>query len=219
MFREPRSRAATAGAVVLAWLVILAAVVGLGRLITHPLRGWVDPWDQAFSRWLAGERTAVLSTSAEAGTLLGETVVGLAVAVAVAAAFALWQRSWLPALFVVAGAAGVGGVYAVATRLDPRPRPPVRILDPGLVADHSFPSGHVGTATAVYGGLAVLTWVYARGARRWLWLLLALPVLVVLARLYQGAHHLTDVLTSLVYASAWILVLARLVLCRAPGPQ
>jgi undecaprenyl-diphosphatase len=86
------------------------------------------------------------------------------------------------------------------------------------VPDHSFPSGHVGTATAVYVGIVLLTWVYARRARRWVWVLLALPFVVMLARLYQGAHHLTDVLTSLVYASVWLAVLFTLLLAgRAPG--
>ena len=63
-----------------------------------------------------------------------------------------------------------------------------------------------------HGGIVVLAWVYARRSRRWVWPLLALPALVLLARLYQGAHHLTDVLTSIVYASVWLLVLARLLL-------
>ena len=31
-----------------------------------------------------------------------------------------------------------------------RDRPPVEILDPGLVPDHSFPSGHVATSVVVY---------------------------------------------------------------------
>jgi undecaprenyl-diphosphatase len=106
----------------------------------------------------------------------------------------------------------VGGVYFVATLADPRQRPPVRILDTGLVPDHSFPSGHVGTATAVYGAIAVLCWAYARSSRSWAWVLLVLPLLVLLARLYQGAHHLTDVLTSVLYATVWVIVLARLLL-------
>jgi undecaprenyl-diphosphatase len=46
-------------------------------------------------------------------------------------------------------------------------------------------------------------------------LVLLLPAFVLLARLYQGAHHLTDVLTSVAYASVWLLVVARLVL---PSP-
>jgi undecaprenyl-diphosphatase len=198
--------------VLVVWAVILGAVVGLGWLITHPWQGSVNSFDNDLARWFAGERTDSLSSAADVGTLFGDTPVGMAVAAVAALGFSLWRRSYLPALFFALVVAGIGGFYAVATRVDPRQRPPVKILDPGLVPDHSFPSGHVGTATAVYGGIAVLTWVYARSARRWALVLLALPAMVLLARLYQGAHHLTDVLTSLVYASVWLLVLARLLL-------
>ena len=114
-------------------------------------------------------------------------------------------------MFLALVTAGVGGVYFVATQVDPRQRPPVRILDPGLVPDHSFPSGHVGRHRGVRrhrgAGLGLRP-----SSRSWAWVLLALPVLVLLARLYQGAHHLTDVLTSVVYATVWLLVLARLLL-------
>jgi undecaprenyl-diphosphatase len=91
----------------------------------------------------------------------------------------------------------------------------VDILDRGLVPDHSFPSGHVATAVVAYGGLFLLTLACTSAAsRRWALPLLLLPVVVLLSRLYQGAHHLTDVLTSVGYASVWLLVLARLLLPR-----
>ena len=34
--------------------------------------------------------------------------------------------------------------------------------------------------------------------------LVAVPLLVGLARLYLGAHHLSDVITSLVFMSVWL---------------
>jgi len=203
--------------VVLAWALILGVVVGFGWLITHPWGRAVDSFDNPISRWFAGERTSALNTPAEVGTMLGETVVGMGVAVVAAVGFSLWRRQVLPAVFLALVTAGVGGFYFVATHVDPRERPPVRILDPGLVPDHSFPSGHVGTATAVYGAIVVLSWVYARRSRSWVWVLLVVPVLVLLARLYQGAHHLTDVLASVVYTAVWLLVLARLLLTGAAG--
>ena len=70
--------------------------------------------------------------------------------------FALWRRTWRPLVFALVAFAGVGGCYFAGTHLDERPRPPVRILDSGLVPDHSFPSGHVGTATVIAGCLALL---------------------------------------------------------------
>jgi len=210
--------AAAAGIVVVTWAVILGVVVGVGWLLTHQLRSSVEPWDDDVSRWFADQRTSSLTSVSDVGTFLGETRVGWAVAVVAGIAFSLWRRTWLPAVFVALAAAGSGGFYFIATHVDPRQRPPVKILDPGLVPDHSFPSGHVATAVGAYGGLLVLAWVFARASRPWVWLLVLLPVLVVLARLYQGAHHLTDVATSVVYASAWLAVLARAVLSHAsPG--
>jgi undecaprenyl-diphosphatase len=207
-----RGPVATGVAVLAAWALILGVVVGVGWLITRPWRQEVDSFDDPIARWFAAERTAALTASADVGMLFGETIVGMGVALVAAVAFSLWQRGLRPAVFLALVAAGVGGVYFVATHVDPRQRPPVRILDPGLVPDHSFPSGHVGTATAVYGAIVVLCWAYARSSRRWVWVLLVLPVVVLLARLYQGAHHLTDVVTSVLYAGAWLLVLARLLL-------
>jgi membrane-associated phospholipid phosphatase len=210
-----RSTTATVCLVVVWWAVIAVAVVGFGWLITHPLRSSVDPWDNDVSRWFADQRTSALDRPADVGTFLGETVVGMSVAVLAALGLSWRQRSPLPAVFLGVLMAGMGGFYLFATKLDPRQRPPVRILDAGLVPDASYPSGHVGTATAVYGGIVVLTWVLVTGARRWVWVLLAVPVVVLLARLYQGAHHLTDVFSSVVYASAWLYVLTRLLLCHA----
>lgn len=214
MSRDVRPLAATAVLVLLAWAVILGVVLGIGWLLTGPLESTVDPWDDDVARWFADGRTDALGTVADAGTLLGDTIVGMSVAAVAAIGFSLWRRSVVPAIFLGLVAAGIGGFYSVATHLITRDRPPVRILDPGLVPDHSFPSGHVATATAVYAGIAVLAWVLAPAARRWVWVLLLVPVLEVFARLYEGAHHLTDTLTSLGYASVWLVVLAGLVLPR-----
>lgn len=199
------------------WALVVAVVLGLGWLITGPLQAVVEPWDDAAVRWFAGERTADLNEVADAGTLLGETIVGVAIGVLAAIALALWSRSFRPVVFIALVLAGVGGCYGIATALISRDRPPVRILDPGLVPDDSFPSGHLGTAVAVYCGIALLlAWVAPR-TRPWPWLLLVVPVVVALARLYQGAHHPTDELASVCYAGAWLAVVRSQVLTRRPG--
>ena len=85
-------------------------------------------------------------------------MVGWGVAALAAVAFCVWRRTWLPALFMGLVAAGIGGLYVITTSVVTRQRPPVKILDPGLVPDHSFPSGHVATAVAAYGGIMLLAW-------------------------------------------------------------
>jgi membrane-associated phospholipid phosphatase len=214
--KEPTaSFGSSAAALVVAWAVILAVVLVLGWLVTSPLEPTVDPWDDGVVRWFADQRTGDLSTVAETASFLGETVVGVVVAALVAATLSLSRRSVRPAVFFALVLVGVGGFYWVTTQLITRARPPVRILDPGLVPDDSFPSGHVATAIAVYGGTALIVGWLAPRTRPWIWLLLLVPVVVAFARLYQGAHHPTDELASLAYTTAWLTVVGTLVLRRS----
>jgi len=196
---------------VAAYVVLALAVVGWGWLLTHQLADTVGGFDDDVSRWFADHRSALLDPVANLGTLLGETWVGLAVSALVAIASGVLDRSLRGPALVLLADAGAGGIYWLASHAIPRDRPPVEILDPGLVPTHSFPSGHVGTAVSVYGAAAILLALHLSSApmrRAAVATLLALPVYVLLSRLYQGAHHLTDVATSVVYATTWLVVLA-----------
>ena len=124
----------------------------------------------------------------------------------------LLKRSWRPILLVAIVEAGIGGFYFAGTELIPRDRPPVKLLDAGLVPDASYPSGHVATSLVCWAGAVVLVWTYFRAARWVALLLLLLPLGTLVSRLYLGAHHLTDALTSVVYASVWLLVVAGVLL-------
>ena len=88
----------------------------------------------------------------------------------------------------------------------------MKILDPGLVPDHSFPSGHVATSIVVYAPPRSSSPRTVPRWRRWAWPLFLVPLVVIPSRLYQGAHHPTDVLTSLVFAPIWVAVVAHVVL-------
>jgi membrane-associated phospholipid phosphatase len=214
-----RHPARTAATLLAALVVLVLVVVGVGWLLTHPLVSSVGRWDDEVSRWFADRRTPGLSRVADVGTFLGETPVGAALILLWGAVVAAVVRAWRPLLFVVVMYAGMGVVYFAATHLVHRDRPPVRILDAGLVPDRSFPSGHVGTATAVALCLALLLHAYRLVPARWLVVLALVPLLTLLARLYQGAHHVSDVLTSLGYATTWALVCARGVLPGAAERQ
>lgn len=209
---------ARVGVIMVAWTVLFGLVVAVGRMLTGPLEGSVGSADNELARSFVGERTSKLSDVASFLTLLGDTRTVVALAAAVALGFSLWRRDIRPAAFVAVTTIGASGLYLLAANVDPRRRPPVKILDPGLDPMHSFPSGHVAAATAVYGLVVVLVWTYARPARYWAMPLLLLPLLVMAARLYEGAHHLTDVLTSLVYATTWLGVTARTLLPRHSSP-
>ncbi len=113
-----RSLPPAAAIVLVAWVVILGAVLVIGWLLTHPLEPTVDPWDDDVVRWFAGERTQRPERVADVGTLLGETIVGMGVAAVVAVGLSWWRRSFLPAIFVALLVAGIGGFYWVATPAD-----------------------------------------------------------------------------------------------------
>jgi membrane-associated phospholipid phosphatase len=203
--------------IVPAYVLIVIAVLAMGWLLTHPLLHAVNSgFDNPLARWFADHRTPTLDSLTEAGAFVGSTLVFAIGSPLVALAAWFWRRAWAPVLVIVLATAGVAVLYLGATQLISRQRPPVHILDPGLVPDHSFPSGHTLFATALYGGLAVVLWASARPAS---YLLCLVPLVVAVSRLYQGAHHLTDVLTSLVAGALWLVVLARTLSpgARSPG--
>ena len=211
-----RSKRDDARILVIAWVALVAAVVAVGWLLTHPLESTVDPWDDEVVLWFADHRASALDPVADIGSKIADTVVGLAVAAVLS--ITTWRRlhTWRPAAFYGVLVAGTLALYLVVTAVIPRDRPPVEILDPGLVPDHSFPSGHVATAIVVYCATAVLLGAYVPRWRRWSWLLFLVPLVVAPSRLYQGAHHPTDVLTSMVFASIWLAVVSRVLL---PAPR
>jgi membrane-associated phospholipid phosphatase len=199
---------------VVGWLVIVGLVLAWGWLLTHPLESSIEPTDDDVARWFADQRQPSLTDVAQAGTFIGETIVGASAFTVIGLLVSVLARTWRPILLVAIAEAGLGGFYFLGTELIPRDRPPVHLLDPGLVPDASYPSGHVATALVCCAGAVILVWTYFRAARWPALLLLLLPLGTLLSRLYVGAHHLTDALTSVVYASAWLLLVAGVLLPR-----
>jgi membrane-associated phospholipid phosphatase len=206
-----RSLGRTVLTLVVGFGLLCAGVVLVGWLLTHPLKS-ITGEENDVNRWFAHQRNGTLTHVADVGTLVGETLTGLVALAVLGVLFALWKRSWWPLVFVGVLDAGLGLFYLAGTELDPRPRPPVHILQSGLVHNASFPSGHTGTATGIAGVLAALLWAYTRVARGLLVLLVAVPAYTMLSRLYVGAHHVSDVLIAFVYAGLWLVLCARMLL-------
>jgi membrane-associated phospholipid phosphatase len=202
-----------AGLVAVLWSAVLLLMLSLGWLVTDVLGDSLDPVDNGLSEWLADQRTGTLSDLAEIGGTGGDTITICAIALVVAIGASVWARSVRPLIFLAVGLVGQALVYDLTSRLITRDRPPVQLLDHGLDPNASYPSGHVSTAVMFFGGVVALVWVYA--APRWrapAMLLLVVPLVVGAARLYQGAHHLTDALASLVVMPFWVLALTVLIL-------
>jgi undecaprenyl-diphosphatase len=60
--------------------------------------------------------------------------------------------------------------------------------------------------TCLYVGIAILVFCYARGWWRYLFLIpaIVMPVLIAIARMYRGEHHPTDILASVLFAALWL---------------
>src|SRR5262249_22371947 len=95
--------------------------------------------------------------------------------------------------------------FLIAVTVVKRPRPDVMRLDQGLPTS-AYPSGHEAATCCLYVAVVILVIGHARGWWRWLFLIpaVAMPVLVAISRMYRGEHHPTDILGSLLFAALWL---------------
>jgi membrane-associated phospholipid phosphatase len=93
-----------------------------------------------------------------------------------------------------------------------RPRPSVTQLDQHLPTS-AYPSGHEAATCCLYLAIAILVIGHARGWWRYLFLIPAIimPVMITVARLYRGEHHPTDILGSLLFAALWLTAATMLI--------
>ncbi|HRO64193.1 VTT domain-containing protein [Thermomonas sp.] len=115
----------------------------------------------------------------------------------------LWRRRWKAALhWGVAVAVGLGLTEALAAVVH-MPRPPT------AAAGFGFPSIAVTMTTVVFGFFAVLIARELPGRQRvWPYLLTGVATaLVGFARLYLGAHWLTDIVGGVLLGAIWVLLI------------
>lgn len=199
----PNPGRAAAG-ILAAWVLILGVVIGIGEVITgagnHDVLG-----DTTVPSWLAAHRTPAVTRWSLVFSTLGGTAAIVIVTAVTCLIFVGITRRWRPAGYLVTLMLGEVAMFLTAAAVVKRPRPAVIHLDHRLPTS-AYPSGHVAAACCVYVGLAILVIGNARGWWRWLFLVPAttLPLLVAAARLYRGEHHPTDVLASFGFAALWI---------------
>jgi membrane-associated phospholipid phosphatase len=173
---------------------LYGVLIGVGWLLGHPLVGLAHDED-VIDRDLAAHRTADLSAITRVFSVLADTEAVIAALVVIMVVLRLVYRRWDASLILLAAVLLQVTVFLLTTLVVDRHRPDVPHLDPAPPTS-SFPSGHTGAATALYGGLAVLVaWRLRHTVLRVLLTaaLVAMPVAVGMSRLYRGMHHPTDV--------------------------
>jgi undecaprenyl-diphosphatase len=206
-----RDRGRAAAGLVVAWVLILGVVVGLGELVTRFGNGNVLG-DRTVPHWFAAHRTPGGDRWSLVFSTLGATQAILIVSLATCMVFLAVTRRWRPVVFIATVMAGELAAFLTAAAVVKRPRPDVNHLDQHLPTS-AFPSGHEAATCCLYVAVAILVIGHARGWWRWLFLVpaIAMPVLVAISRMYRGEHHPTDILGSLLFATLWLTAVTILI--------
>ena len=175
------------------WLVI----VGIGKLIEGPLGGLQG--ESSINKSLQAGRTATWDTITMVWSRIGNTEIIIGVCVIMVAL--VWGRTkeWWYAVVPALAISAQASVFVAATTITGRDRPPVEHLDPAPPTS-SYPSGHMGAATALYLTFAMMA---QRIEKAWLRRLVTIicvivPFLVGYGRLYRGMHQFSDVIVGAV---------------------
>jgi undecaprenyl-diphosphatase len=112
----------------------------------------------------------------------------------------IWWRTkeWWFAVVPLIAISLQATVFVIATAVVGRERPPVERLDP-TPPTSSYPSGHVGASTALYVSFALMATRISNVVVRRVVIVLCIlaPLLVSYARLYRGAHHVSDIVVGM----------------------
>lgn len=176
--------------------VLFAAILGIGYAIMEPF-GEI-PHEDSLIKDLQAGRTSMWDTTTKIWSMIGNTEYIIATCVVVSLLI-LWRtRQWWFAIIPGIAIAMQATLFVISAWIIGRPRPEAAHLDPAPPTS-SFPSGHVGAATALYLSFALMAQrIESPWLRRSLTtLLLIVPLLVAYARAYRGMHHITDILVGM----------------------
>jgi undecaprenyl-diphosphatase len=203
----------TAAGVVVIWVLIVGALTGIGKLImiTHNGNGNLLG-DHTIPHWFAAQRTSSLNSWSLIASNLGATQDILIVSVVTCVVFLAVTRRWRPVIFIAVVMFGELTAFLAIAAVVKRPRPDVPHLDSNLPTS-AFPSGHMAATTCLYVALAILVIGHARGWWRYLFLIpaIVMPVMIAVARMYRGEHHPTDILASVLFAALWLTAATMLI--------
>ena len=182
---------------VLPAVAIFAVIVGFGFLLQGPLKSLATS-ENGVSTSLEDGRTETWNTITKFMSMIGNTEYVIAVGVIVTAIVWWRTKEWWFAVVPLIAISLQATVFVIATAVVGRERPPVERLDPSPPTS-SYPSGHVGASTALYVSFALMATRISNVVVRRVLIVLCIiaPLLVSYARLYRGAHHVSDVVVGM----------------------
>ena len=204
---QRRSRSRQALVLIMAWAALTGLLIAAGVAVEHSSS--VGSFDRHVTSVVVAHRTPALNDVMKAVTWLGSWVALVATG-GLLVGLTLSRR--LPIGAVVVGViawAGESGGVTLAKHVVKRHRPPE---DLRLVSAHgwSWPSGHTAIAVVVFTTLALVVVAVAPKSvyRALAWALAALAVgAVAFSRVELAVHWTTDVIASMVFVAAWLVVL------------
>ena len=175
------------------WFAFLAVLVGKGEPLAVDLA--VHGFMQALRNPLADAPMAVLASLGDAQVLVPAALLALG--------YLTWRKRWMAAAHWLAALAFGLALTAWLGAMIDIPKPP------SVSSGFGFPSIAVTMSTITFGFFAVLIARELPGRDRiWPYMISGLVVtLVGFARLYLGAHWLSDVVGGMLFGLVWLLVL------------
>ncbi|WP_433852367.1 bifunctional DedA family/phosphatase PAP2 family protein [Stenotrophomonas nitritireducens] len=175
------------------WFVLLMVVVGHGEPLALDLA--VHHLMLALRNPLADYPMAALASLGDWQVLLPATAAGMG--------YLCWRRRWMAAAHWLAALAfGLALTKLLGATVDV-------VRPPAASSGFGFPSVSVTMATITFGFFAVLIGRELPGRTRvWPYLVSGIVVTIIgFARIYLGAHWLSDVIGGMLFGIFWLLVL------------
>lgn len=207
---EPSAAPPRIGPLVAVLVMLAATTAALALAESIPEDDGLTFIDAPVAAWVLDHRGPVLTTLAQAWTLLGGTTVQVTIT-CLALGLLLLRGRRREAVVLLAGMLGSLTLTIVFKHVVARPRPPQEDMIGRIEHGFAFPSGHTLNSTVLF---ALLVWAFwpdlrTRGTRA-AGLVGGLVIVLGIAasRAYLDVHWATDVVGAWLLATAWLSALA-----------